>query len=177
MEITLQNVSEVKGMLTVKLAKADYEPNYIFESEALPEMLQSIIVEKSGDRYMIFFPVQVPKAQLTALCDAVNAASPHFLVVDPYYYTGQTVKLINDDFNTALYIAMAFVFVVLLISFRSLSQAVLAFIPMSLSWYVVRGVMGLAGLEFNLINIIIATFVYMIKNHSRSNRTCDIYII
>ena len=26
MEITLQNVSEVKGMLTVKLAKADYEP-------------------------------------------------------------------------------------------------------------------------------------------------------
>ena len=26
MEITLQNVSEAKGLLTVKLAKADYEP-------------------------------------------------------------------------------------------------------------------------------------------------------
>ena len=26
MEITLQNVSDVKGMLTVKLVKADYEP-------------------------------------------------------------------------------------------------------------------------------------------------------
>ena len=26
MEITLQNVSEAKGLLTVKLVKADYEP-------------------------------------------------------------------------------------------------------------------------------------------------------
>ena len=142
------------------MAKADYEPNYIFESEALPEMLQSIIVEKSGDRYMIFFPVQVPKAQLTALCDAVNAASPHFLVVDPYYYTGQTVKLINDDFNTALYIAMAFVFVVLLISFRSVVLSIIAFLPMALSWYIVIGVMALTGMQFNLINIVVSTFIF-----------------
>lgn len=142
------------------MAKADYEPNYIFESEALPEMLQSIIVEKSGDRYMIFFPVQVPKAQLTALCDAVNAASPHFLVVDPYYYTGQTVKLINDDFNTALYIAMAFVFVVLLVSFRSVVLSIIAFLPMALSWYIVIGVMALTGMQFNLINIVVSTFIF-----------------
>lgn len=142
------------------MATAHYEPNYIFESEALPAMLQSIIIEKSGENYMIFFPVQVPKEQLTPLCDAVNAASPHFLVVDPYYYTGQTVELINDDFNTALYISMAFVFVVLLVSFRSVLLAVIAFLPMALSWYIVIGVMALTDMQFNLINIVVSTFIF-----------------
>ena len=142
------------------LATGDHEPNYIFESEALPAMLRSIIVEKSNDKYMIFFPVQVSKEQLIPLCDAVNAASPHFLVVDPYYYTGQTVKLINDDFNTALYIAMAFVFVVLLASFRSMTLALIAFLPMALSWYIVIGLMALTGMQFNLINIVVSTFIF-----------------
>jgi predicted RND superfamily exporter protein len=70
------------------------------------------------------------------------------------------VRLLNDDFNTVLGISSIFVFLVLLIAFRSIPQAIIAFIPMSLSWYVVRGAMGLCGLEFNLINIIIATFIF-----------------
>lgn len=109
---------------------------------------------------MVFFPVQVEKEQLTSLCDAVNAASPHFFVVDPYYYTGQTVKLIHDDFNTALYLAMIFVFVVLLVSFRSVVLAVIAFLPMVLSWYIVIGIMALTGMQFNLINIVVSTFIF-----------------
>ena len=55
---------------------------------------------------------------------------------------------------------MFLLFLVLLVSFRSLPIAVLAFIPMGLSWYVVQGIMGIFGLQFNLINIIIATFIF-----------------
>ena len=53
-----------------------------------------------------------------------------------------------------------FVFIVLLVSFRSLPIAFIAFLPMGLSWYVVQGIMGIFGLQFNLINIIIATFIF-----------------
>jgi predicted RND superfamily exporter protein len=31
---------------------------------------------------------------------------------------------------------------------------------MSVSWYVVKGTMGLMGLDFNMINIVIATFIF-----------------
>ena len=31
---------------------------------------------------------------------------------------------------------------------------------MSVSWYVVKGVMGLMGQDFNMINIVIATFIF-----------------
>ena len=38
--------------------------------------------------------------------------------------------------------------------------ALLAFLPMFLSWYVVQGWMAILGLPFNLINIVISTFIF-----------------
>ena len=70
------------------------------------------------------------------------------------------VEIIHGDFNTILAISMAFVFIVLLLSFRSLSVSLIAFLPMTLSWYVVQGVMWIFGLKFNLINIIISSFIF-----------------
>ena len=49
---------------------------------------------------------------------------------------------------------------ILLVSFRNIITALLSFIPMVLSWFMVQGYMALFGLEFNLINIIISTFIF-----------------
>jgi len=88
------------------------------------------------------------------------AALPHAVCIDPFYYTNDMVSMLNDDFNTILGISSVFVFIVLLVSFRSIPIALIAFLPMGLSWYVVQGIMGIFGLQFNLINIIIATFIF-----------------
>ena len=37
---------------------------------------------------------------------------------------------------------------------------ILAFLPMTLSWFIVLGCMGILGLQFNLINIVISTFIF-----------------
>ena len=50
--------------------------------------------------------------------------------------------------------------VVLLLSFRNIPVAVIAFLPMAMSWYIVLGIMGAFGLQFNLINIVISTFIF-----------------
>ena len=70
------------------------------------------------------------------------------------------ITLIRSDFNTALLISAIFVLVVLLFSFRDVFLALLAFMPMFLSWYVVQGWMAIFGLPFNLINIVISTFIF-----------------
>ena len=36
----------------------------------------------------------------------------------------------------------------------------LAFLPMGISWYVLQGYMAIFGLQFNLINIVISTFIF-----------------
>jgi predicted RND superfamily exporter protein len=70
------------------------------------------------------------------------------------------VEVIHDDFNIAVWISSLFVLIILLISFRNILTALLSFLPMVLSWFMVQGYMYIFGLEFNLINIIISTFIF-----------------
>ena len=70
------------------------------------------------------------------------------------------VEIVHSDFNIVLLISSIFVFLVLLLSFRSLVAAVIAFLPMGLSWYILQGVMAISGIEFNLVNIMISSFIF-----------------
>ncbi|MCM1501269.1 MAG: MMPL family transporter [Bacteroidales bacterium] len=142
------------------MVTADYVPSSLYEAGVLPdELLCNFIEETIDGQFMVFTSVLMPEQDRMAVNDAV-ASLPHAVVIDPFYYTNDMVRILNDDFNVILGISTIFVFIVLLLSFRSLSLAVLAFLPMGLSWYVVRGVMGIFAMQFNLINIVIATFIF-----------------
>ena len=142
------------------MIESDYEAESLYEAEILPESLVSNFIEETTEgNYMVFTSVQLPEENKKVVNDAV-ASLPRAVVIDPFYYTNDMVKMLNDDFNTILSISSVFVFIVLLVSFRSISISLIAFLPMGLSWYVVQGIMGIFGLQFNLINIIIATFIF-----------------
>ena len=67
----------------------------------------------------------------------------------------------SEDFNVLQWLSMAFVFVVLLLSFRfNVKHTVLGFLPILLSWMIVLGAMVLFDIRFNLISIIISTFIF-----------------
>lgn len=136
-----------------------YYPSSICESNVLPKGLMSNWVEYTDSTYMLFTPVQMPKNNYRSTCDAI-VAKPHTVVIDPFYYTQDMVRILNNDFNIVLAISSLFVFLVLLISYRSLSLAIIAFIPMGLSWYIVLGIMSILGIQFNLINIIVSSFIF-----------------
>lgn len=141
------------------MLEADYEPVSVYESEILPQGIISNMVEYTDSTYMIFTSVQLKKDDQRAVSD-VLAAIPGCVVIDPFYYTSDMVSLINSDFNTTLWIASIFVFIVLLFSFKSLIISILAFLPMLMSWYIVLGIMGVFHIEFNLISIVISTFIF-----------------
>lgn len=67
---------------------------------------------------------------------------------------------ITDDFNYIGWACSAIVFLFLWYSFRNIRLAVLAFIPMAVSWVWILGIMALAGIKFNIVNIILATFIF-----------------
>jgi predicted RND superfamily exporter protein len=141
------------------ILRADYQPGSIYASGVLPDGLMSNIVEFTEENYMVFTSVLMSTDKQKQIND-IMASVPHTVVVDPFYYTNNMVELLNDDFNTVLGISSLFVFIVLLLSYRSISRALLAFMPMFLSWYIVQGIMGIFGLQFNLINIVISSFIF-----------------
>lgn len=149
-------------------ATASYEPSPLYEEEIIPAGFKSTLMEQSrnGD-YLCFTSVICEMDTLRSdstdyhrICDAI-APQPHMMVLDTYYYTTDTLRQLNADFNFLQWVSMAFVFVVLLLSFRfNLKHTILGFLPILLSWLIVLGVMCIFDVRFNLINIIISTFIF-----------------
>ena len=67
---------------------------------------------------------------------------------------------LSDNFNYIGWACAAIVFLFLWCSFRSLTLAVLSFLPMAVSWMWILGIMTLCGMQFNIVNIILATFIF-----------------
>ncbi len=143
-----------------QMLEADYEPTSLYEAGVVPKGLLDNIIEQNGEQYLVFVPVLMNRDRLSEVGDAVTGADSHFLVIDPMYYTNDMVRTIHNDFNVTLAVSSIFVLIVLLLSYRSVIMALIAFLPMSLSWYIVTGCMAIFGIEFNLINIVISTFVF-----------------
>ena len=142
------------------LLEADYETASLMESGVVPDNLLGNFIECNADnQYMVFTDVSMDFNEKDLVTDAL-VTNPKTFVLEPFYYCKSMVEVINDDFNIAVWISSLFVLVILLVSFRNLITALLSFIPMVLSWFMVQGYMALLGLEFNLINIIISTFIF-----------------
>ena len=150
------------------MVDADYQPDALYEASLIPEGYLSTLTEESyGGDYLLFTSVRCQNDSVRSsdsdymrICDAI-ADDPDLLVLDTYYYTTDTLLAMSRDFDTLQWLSMAFVFVVLLVSFRfNVRLSLLGFAPILFSWLVVLGAMNLFDVQFNLISIIISTFIF-----------------
>jgi predicted exporter len=142
-----------------ELITKEYAPSSLYESSVLPAGLMANMAEYSRGMYLVYTSVQLESRNLKEVND-LFAAQPGVIVADPFYYTTRMVEQMHADFNTILGISSLFVLLVLIFTFRSIPLALIAFLPMGMSWYIVLGVMAMLGLQFNLINIMLSTFIF-----------------
>ena len=104
-----------------------------------------------------------PKENLSSLYssykDYGNKAEGSFLF-DSYSMTDGMIDILQKDFDKVLAICSVLVFIFLWIAFRRLELALCAFLPMVVSWIWITGIMGIFGVSFNIVNIILATFIF-----------------
>lgn len=144
----------------LNMVTSDYESGDLFNSGVIPPgLLSNYVEQQESGRFMVFTDVSYVRENQQEVWKAVTQA-PHVIVLEPFFYCRDMVEIVHDDFSTTLWISSLFVLIVLLLSFRNIWIALLAFLPMFTSWYVMQGYMALFGLEFNLINIVISTFIY-----------------
>ena len=85
-----------------------------------------------------------------ALPEAFDIGSLHSSVADA----------LSSDFNYIGWACSSVVFLFLWLSFRRIELAIISFIPMAVSWIWILGIMSLLGIKFNIVNIILATFIF-----------------
>ncbi len=81
-------------------------------------------------------------------------------VTDRQQGAAQLVEILSNDFtNIAIYSSLI-VFFALLIGYGRIELAIIAFLPMAISWIWILGLMSLLGLKFNIVNIIISSLIF-----------------
>lgn len=67
---------------------------------------------------------------------------------------------LSDNFNYIGIACSIIVFLFLWFSFGRIELAIISFIPMAISWIWILGLMAIIGIKFNIVNIILATFIF-----------------
>ncbi len=85
---------------------------------------------------------------------------PGATVLDRQYLTARFTEMVSNDFNRIAWIVSLMVAIVLFLTFGRLELMLMAFIPMLFSWVWILGIMGIAGIKFNIVNIIVSTLIF-----------------
>ena len=74
--------------------------------------------------------------------------------------SGTLVRLLSEDFDRIGLLCSLIVFFFLWLSFGRLELSLASFLPLAVGWVWILGTMRLFGLQFNIVNIILAAFIF-----------------
>ena len=120
--------------------------------------LSNYIIEKHG-KVSVVTLLKVDPAQKSAVYKLLDG-QPGITVLDKQYATNSLVGEINNEFNNIAWMTSLLVFVALLLSYGRIELTLITFIPMLISWVWILGIMGIFGIKFNIVNIILSTFIF-----------------
>jgi len=81
-------------------------------------------------------------------------------VIDKRQITSKLVEILKENFNTLMTFSVLIVFLILLVAFGRIELTIITMLPIIISWLWITGIMGIFNLHFNIVNIIIVTFIF-----------------
>ncbi len=127
------------------------------------ELLKSVFgketVSVNKDLTTIVSVMSIPAESRTEIEKLLNF-QPAARMLDNKYLSSQLAAIITDDFNFIALFTSLLVFVALLLTYGRIELALAAFLPMVVSWIWILGLMGLFNIQFNIVNIILSTFIF-----------------
>jgi len=121
-------------------------------------LLEDYVSEKAGNTSVVTI-LKVPQEHKTAVIDILDKRT-EVTVLDRQYLASRLSEIVSEDFNRIALLTSALVFIVLLLTFGRIELALVAFIPMLLSWVWILGIMGVTGMTFNIVNIIVSALIF-----------------
>ncbi|OJV54710.1 MAG: hypothetical protein BGO31_06995 [Bacteroidetes bacterium 43-16] len=124
----------------------------------LKAMLPASFAQNGKDYYSIA-TVKIAPGKRAAVISQFNKEKG-ITATDRQSVSEKLLDLLQDDFNKLLLISGGLVFIALLIAYGRFELALISFLPMAVSWVWITGLMSILGLQFNVVNIVIATLLF-----------------
>lgn len=143
-----------KQLINNQFTPFNYSDSALSQIPVISEWISS-----SNGTYSVLSKINIKKENKEAvyrnLSDLYNV-----IVADRAFFSSKMVEQTNNDFNYILLISSAIVFIALFISYGRLELTILTFLPMLISWTIILGLMAIFNIKFNIVNIILATFIF-----------------
>ncbi|MFS4454841.1 1-acyl-sn-glycerol-3-phosphate acyltransferase [Maribacter sp. 2304DJ31-5] len=98
--------------------------------------------------------------------DQLKTIKGHFkdkeqtLLIDRQQVNESFLGTLRNDFNRLLIYSLFAVVFILLFFYKSMSLTLITGIPIFLTWFLTVGIMGSLGMQFNIFNIVICSFIF-----------------
>ncbi len=132
------------GLNDYKEAGSLYLNDFISEGEQLATVTSTVsLEEEKTDEFISYF-----------------ADEPGIFALDRKAMNQNFLGNLRSDFNRLILTSVLAVFIVLLISYRNLEISLFTLLPIAVTWICALGIMVVLDIEFNILNIIISTFIF-----------------
>ncbi len=121
-------------------------------------MFRDLLIIKDGRSMVITMLYTDPSVSFNP--DIITSRYPDTFVYDRKNIADSLVSSLINDFNKVLWICGLIVIIFLTISFGRIELSLIAFVPMAVSWIWILGIMSIFNISFNVVNVILATFIF-----------------
>ncbi len=139
------------------LLSKSYEPFDHATKDFLKTMLPNSLGQQN-DEYLAITTLKINSEYRQDIMERFEDSS--LIVTDRQSVSESMLKNLQLDFDKIFFIAGILVFVTLLIAYGRIELAIIAFLPLVITWIWILGLMGIFGIEFNVVNIIISTLIF-----------------
>lgn len=141
------------------LLQKEFKPTTLETFRPLQDMVLSEYINNKNGQFALISIIKLDEAKKASVYPLFQSEKST-TIFDKQFIADQFSKSIQKDFGTLVNWSFLIVFLILLVSFGRLELAILTIFPIILSWEWTLALMALFGLKFNLVNIIICTFVF-----------------
>ena len=142
------------------IISAEYSPQQFDYFDIVRSVLLSSSFSTSTGSCSVVDVIDASNKNREHLEETLNSAITNGYAFDFVGMNSAVAKSLSDDFNYIGFACGFIVFLFLWISFGRLELSILAFMPMAMGWLWILGLMYLFGMQFNIVNVILATFIF-----------------
>lgn len=162
---TVDNFVEKNGSKNIfsgfsQLLDKDFEVKKCSYFAPLTAIFNGGYIVENNQGFAVVSIIRAKPENTSAVENAFASLSCDISAFDEHVVSSQLTQALSSNFNYVLFAAAVLVFGFLTYSMRSEELAVVTFIPLTISWFWIMGIMFLFDIKFNIVNIILATFIF-----------------
>src|SRR5690606_31522412 len=141
------------------LENGDFRPLNIIDYKGISSLAIGDYINTDSNLTTITSLVKVDSTQIQKIREDLKGHK-NTLVIDRQEMNESFLGNLKNDFGHLIWYSVLAVLLILFLFYRSLSLTLVTITPIFLTWILTLGIMGLFHIEFNILNIIICTFIF-----------------